>query len=121
MSWAALPIVERTCAFRLSITGTLTLWVTGWTMDPGTKEIRRSFAFKDYYRGMAFVNAVAWIGRIHPGFFLWENGFVPAIDVHDSPDLRGSWFGKWIGAVRPALEWQSERIESGETGATPQL
>jgi lipopolysaccharide transport system ATP-binding protein len=45
---------------------------------------------------------------------------VLAFDVHDSPDLRGSWFGKWIGAVRPALEWQSERIESAETEAPPQ-
>ena len=24
-------------------------------------------------------NAVAWIGRPYPGFFLWQNGYVPAI------------------------------------------
>ena len=37
--------------------------LTGWTMDPGAKEIRRTLAFKDYYAGMAFVNAVAWIAH----------------------------------------------------------
>jgi signal transduction histidine kinase len=28
-------------------------------------------------------NAVARIGQVHPGFFLWQNGFVPAIGVID--------------------------------------
>ena len=32
-------------------------------------------------------------------------------DVRDSPDLRGRWFGKWKGAVRPVLDWTTERIE----------
>ncbi len=32
-------------------------------MDAGAKEIRRTFDFKDYYAGIAFVNAVAWIAH----------------------------------------------------------
>jgi 4a-hydroxytetrahydrobiopterin dehydratase len=37
--------------------------LTGWTMDPAATAIRRSFAFKNYYGSMAFVNAVAWIAH----------------------------------------------------------
>jgi lipopolysaccharide transport system ATP-binding protein len=29
-------------------------------------------------------------------------------DVHDAVDLRGGWHGKWVGAVRPMLEWDEE-------------
>jgi lipopolysaccharide transport system ATP-binding protein len=29
-------------------------------------------------------------------------------DVHDAVDLRGGWHGKWVGAVRPMLEWDTE-------------
>jgi lipopolysaccharide transport system ATP-binding protein len=32
--------------------------------------------------------------------------------VSDSPNLRGQWFGKWAGAVRPNLRWQTERLDS---------
>jgi lipopolysaccharide transport system ATP-binding protein len=28
-------------------------------------------------------------------------------DVLDSPERRGSWFGKWVGAVRPLLDWRT--------------
>ena len=33
-------------------------------------------------------------------------------DVHDTPDMRGAWYGKWPGAVRPIFKWQTELIES---------
>ena len=33
-------------------------------------------------------NAVARVGRVHPGFFLWQNGFVPAIGVIDDDAAR---------------------------------
>jgi lipopolysaccharide transport system ATP-binding protein len=35
---------------------------------------------------------------------------VLAFEVQDSADLRGGWFGSWIGAIRPALRWESERL-----------
>jgi lipopolysaccharide transport system ATP-binding protein len=35
---------------------------------------------------------------------------VLAFEVRDSAELRGGWFGKWPGAVRPAMEWESARL-----------
>lgn len=43
-------------------------------------------------------NAVAWVGHVHPGFFLWQNGFVPAIGILDGP------------AVRAGLRYQSRLV-----------
>lgn len=37
--------------------------VPKWKADAASKEIRRTFKFKDYYGTMAFVNAVAWIAH----------------------------------------------------------
>jgi len=44
---------------------------------------------------------------IHPGIL--------SFDVHDSPERRISYFGKWIGAVRPLLEWQTRALEEDLT------
>jgi len=41
----------------------------GWKLDADTHAIRRAFSFKDFYRTMSFVNAVAHIANIedhHP-------------------------------------------------------
>ena len=40
-------------------------------------------------------------------------------EVHDTPDLRGAWFGKWQGAVRPILAWTTELVQ--ESAASPRL
>jgi 4a-hydroxytetrahydrobiopterin dehydratase len=43
--------------------------IDGWTLDDDAKQIGRTFEFKNYYRTMAFVNAVAWIAHVedhHP-------------------------------------------------------
>lgn len=32
-------------------------------------------------------------------------------EVQDSLDMRNSWFGKWSGAIRPALRWNTEIIK----------
>lgn len=37
--------------------------VPKWKVDAASQSIRRTFAFKDYYGTMAFVNAVAWIAH----------------------------------------------------------
>ena len=37
-----------------------------------------------------------------------------AFEVLDSAELRGSWHGKWAGAVRPNLEWTLERVPDGD-------
>jgi 4a-hydroxytetrahydrobiopterin dehydratase len=35
----------------------------GWSVAQDGKSIRRAFRFDDFYRTMAFVNAVAWIAN----------------------------------------------------------
>ena len=38
---------------------------------------------------------------------------VLVFDVQDAPDLRGAWFGKWTGAIRPNLIWETELLREG--------
>ncbi len=41
----------------------------GWTLDAGAASLRREFTFRDFYRTMSFVNAVAHVANIedhHP-------------------------------------------------------
>jgi lipopolysaccharide transport system ATP-binding protein len=38
---------------------------------------------------------------------------VLSVDVNDSPADRGNWFGHWPGAVRPRLQWATERLTAG--------
>ena len=37
--------------------------VPGWHADENNAEIHRIFEFKNYFRTMAFVNAIAWIAH----------------------------------------------------------
>jgi lipopolysaccharide transport system ATP-binding protein len=83
----------------------------------------------------------AWSGRPHPpgiyrsvcripGNFLNEGRYlitaivgrgiadtqileqdVLSFDVHDTGEMRGYYFGTWIGVVRPKLAWSTEQIE----------
>ena len=39
-------------------------------------------------------------------------------DVVEAPGERRNWYGKWIGAVRPRLQWNTELIESGVPSAS---
>jgi lipopolysaccharide transport system ATP-binding protein len=41
---------------------------------------------------------------------------VLVFEVRDTPDLRGGWFGKWKGAVRPILDWTTEPLEVAVAG-----
>ena len=33
-------------------------------------------------------------------------------DVRDTAQGRDSWYGRWVGAVRPLLEWSTQVLES---------
>ena len=33
-------------------------------------------------------------------------------DVRDTTEGRDAWYGKWVGAIRPTLEWQTELVEA---------
>ena len=37
--------------------------IPNWQVSPDTKSITRNFDFKNFYKTMAFVNAVAWIAN----------------------------------------------------------
>ena len=41
-----------------------------------------------------------------------------AFEVHDSADLRGEWYGRWPGVVRPQLAWATELVEPGVPAAS---
>lgn len=59
--------------------------LAGWTMNAEAKEIRRTFAFKNYYGSMAFVNAVAWIAHgedHHPDMTVGYNKVTVAFSTH---------------------------------------
>ena len=59
--------------------------LTGWTMDAGAREIRREFAFRDYYASIAFVNAVAWIAHRedhHPDMAVGYNKVTVTFSTH---------------------------------------
>ena len=41
-------------------------------------------------------------------------------EVQDTPDLRGAWFGRWQGAVRPILEWTTDLLDEPRSpGSSP--
>ena len=72
----------------------------GWTMGADAKEIRRTFAFKDYYGSIAFVNAVAWIAHRedhHPDMTVGYNKVTVAFSTHSVSGLSENDF---IGAAR---------------------
>ncbi len=51
------------------------------------KEIRKTFAFKNYYETMAFVNASAWVSHAedhHPDMSVHYNKCVVAYSTHDA-------------------------------------
>jgi lipopolysaccharide transport system ATP-binding protein len=33
-------------------------------------------------------------------------------EVHDTGEGRGSWYGKWIGVIRPNLDWTTEYLDT---------
>ena len=79
---------------------TLLKQLAGWTMNAEAKEIRRTFAFKDYYAAMAFVNAVAWIAHRedhHPDLTVGYNKVTVAFATHSVAGLSENDF---IGAAK---------------------
>ena len=74
--------------------------LSGWTMSAEVKEIRKTFAFKDYYASMAFVNAVAWIAHRedhHPDMEVGYNKVTVAFATHSVSGLSENDF---IGAAK---------------------
>jgi 4a-hydroxytetrahydrobiopterin dehydratase len=59
--------------------------VPKWKADAASKQIRRTFSFKNYYETMAFVNAVAWIAHgedHHPDMTVGYNKVTIVFSTH---------------------------------------
>jgi lipopolysaccharide transport system ATP-binding protein len=54
------------------------------------------------------------------GVVLSRHDDILAFDVLDKPDLRGAWFGKWVGAVRPDLNWHTTLL-NGDAAGSPRM
>ena len=89
-------LVSKNCspqhgpALTRDAAGKLLHQLTGWTMSGDTKEIRRTFAFADYHRSMAFVNAVAWIAHRedhHPDMTVGYNKVTVVFATHSVSGL----------------------------------
>ena len=57
----------------------------GWTPAEDAKQIRRTFAFENYWKTMAFVNAAAWIAHQqdhHPDMAVGYNKVTIVFSTH---------------------------------------
>ena len=43
---------------------------------------------------------------------IYDTDDIVIFDVEEGAEPRGDWYGKWIGAVRPNLEWKTDLIEA---------
>ena len=48
---------------------------------------------------------------------VYRHASVLAFNIADNPELRAGWYGEWPGAVRPILDWCSERLAEARTGS----
>lgn len=58
----------------------------GWSLDGDPQALSKTFRFADYYRTMAFVNALAWIAHRedhHPDLEVGYNRCVVHFSTHD--------------------------------------
>jgi lipopolysaccharide transport system ATP-binding protein len=47
------------------------------------------------------------------GIVLHREDDILVFDVRDSVEMRGGWHGRWVGVIRPNLEWSTELISEG--------
>ena len=60
--------------------------------------------------------AVLLVKDLHHMVYFHED--VITFEICDSPSGRGGWFGEWIGAVRPTLQWETTLIAPTATNST---
>jgi lipopolysaccharide transport system ATP-binding protein len=48
---------------------------------------------------------------------LYRHEDLIVFEVHDEPDARSTWFGKWPGAVRPELDWRTDLLQDAPAEA----
>jgi hypothetical protein len=47
---------------------------------------------------------------------VYRDADILSFEVRDSLDMRGSWYGRWPGVLRPLLAWETELVEPGTPG-----
>ena len=70
-----------------AICDALTAGLPGWSRTPSGDAIQKTFQFTDYYRTIAFVNAIAWIANQqdhHPDLDVRYNRCGVAWSTHDA-------------------------------------
>jgi 4a-hydroxytetrahydrobiopterin dehydratase len=79
----ALRCGHATEALSAASAAALLALVPGWALDHG--KLCRTFAFRDYYQTMAFVNALAWVCHTedhHPELLVTYKNCVVRYDTH---------------------------------------
>ncbi len=79
------PLPAGTAALGRAAAAELLDALPGWEDAGGGKEIRKPFAFADYHRTIAFVNAVAWVAHQtdhHPDLEVGYNRCVVRYSTH---------------------------------------
>ena len=72
----------------------------GWTISGDSKEISRTYTFKNFYETMAFVNALAWIAHVedhHPDF---EVGYKTCAVRYSTHAIKGLSVNDFICAAK---------------------
>lgn len=46
------------------------------------------------------------------GIVIYKMEDILSFEIKDDPNMRGAWFGKWQGIIRPNLTWTTELIKS---------
>jgi 4a-hydroxytetrahydrobiopterin dehydratase len=83
----------RTDALDAGAAARLQALVPDWTIDNG--RLTRSFAFKNYHRTMAFVNALAYVSHTedhHPEMTVTYNTCIVRYDTHSAHGLTDNDF-----------------------------
>ncbi len=89
-----IPLARARCAPRRGIehrlteasVGELLPQVPGWELTEHGHALSKSFAFKDYYRTMSFVNALAHLANVedhHPDLSVHYDRCVVRFSTHD--------------------------------------
>ena len=50
---------------------------------------------------------------------IYNHEDVLVFEVADTSEGRGNWYGKWVGAVRPKLEWETQLVETDLRAPSP--
>jgi 4a-hydroxytetrahydrobiopterin dehydratase len=70
--------------------GRMLVQVPDWTVQDG--KLTRTYAFRDHYETLAFVNALAWISHVedhHPELTVTYNRCVVRYDTHSVNEGKG--------------------------------